>query len=300
MMMCGSVLPEPCPTSGGALTKTRSLHVGREFGHDIQCDRPIVDIETVNTPTSWREDDYRKADICCVGIIVNNHIVQIHREPRVNDVTQFKKETVSHMKRYPRVYSFNRDFEYHGLGGYLGIDCVLVEEIKPFKGRGWGKDKFFQELLNDDMIEAPMPKDPFGGDSSLVCRSWADGDIQSILDHNVVCLLKEHYILENRDRLYKKYSHKIDANGWYHVSLDNTSDLTSPISESQPQRKGATSWIPQNPNTRYANGNLSWWAGQARKGHVIEWEMDKNRYTGRVRLEGQILSRETARKKLMQ
>ncbi len=84
------------------------------------------------------------------------------------------------------------------------------------------------------------------------------------------------------------------------VSLGKKANSTSPTAESQPQRKGATSWISQNPNTRYANGNLSWWAEQARKGHVIEWEMDKNRYTGRVRLDGHILSREAARKSLMQ
>lgn len=196
--------------------KIRRLHVGREFGHVIQCDMPIVDIETTNITTSWRGEDYRKADICCVGIIVDNQIIQIHREPRLNDITQFKRETVSHMMRYPRVYSFNSDFEYHGLGGYFGVDCVSVEEIKPFKGKGWSKDKFFQELLDEGIIKAQMPRDPFGGDSSLVCRCWENGDVQSILDHNVVCLLKEHYILENRDRLHDKYSHRIDADGWYH------------------------------------------------------------------------------------
>jgi CRISPR/Cas system-associated exonuclease Cas4 (RecB family) len=84
------------------------------------------------------------------------------------------------------------------------------------------------------------------------------------------------------------------------VTLGKKANLTLSTAESQPQRRGATSWISQNPNTRYANGNLSWWAEQARKGHVIEWEMDKNRYTGRVRLDGHILPREAARKRLMQ
>jgi hypothetical protein len=35
------------------------------------------------------------------------------------------------------------------------------------------------------------------------------------LDHNVCCLLKEHYILEHHDHLYGKHSHRINEDGWY-------------------------------------------------------------------------------------
>jgi hypothetical protein len=59
-----------------------------------------------------------------------------------------------------------------------------------------------------------------------------------------------------------------------------------------------TKWIPQNPNKRYGNGRSSWWAEQARKGHLIEWELNERGYTGRVRVDGEILTKESARRKL--
>ncbi|MGD0549260.1 MAG: hypothetical protein ABSA81_01780 [Candidatus Bathyarchaeia archaeon] len=67
--------------------KTRLLHVERDFGHSIQCTRPIVDVEiteNIRTPTGWNE--YQKMDICCVGIIIGDQIFQIHRDPGANDV----------------------------------------------------------------------------------------------------------------------------------------------------------------------------------------------------------------------
>jgi hypothetical protein len=79
------------------------------------------------------------------------------------------------------------------------------------------------------------------------------------------------------------------------VPVGKRTDQTSPAATSQPQR---TSWIAQNANKRYPNGSLSWWAEQARKGHVIEWEMDESGYTGKVRLDGEIMLKEVARKKL--
>lgn len=197
--------------------KTRSRHVGRDFGHNIRCTRPIVDVEiteNIRKSTDWNE--YQKVDICCVGIIVGDQIVQIHRDPGADDVAEFKRETISHMQRHPRVHAFNKHFEYYGLRSFLGVDFIFVEEIQPFKGEGWTKEKFFGELVADGIVRAPMPADPLGGNGALVPQCWANGDIRSILDHNVCCLLKEHYILEHRDHLYGKHSHRIDADGWYH------------------------------------------------------------------------------------
>jgi hypothetical protein len=69
---------------------------------------------------------------------------------------------------------------------------------------------------------------------------------------------------------------------------------TSPVATSEK----ATKWIPQNPQKRQANGSLTWWAEKARRGHIIEWEFDEAGYTGRVRLDGEVLLKEHARQKL--
>ena len=57
--------------------------------------------------------------------------------------------------------------------------------------------------------------DPLDGDSQLVLKKWEEKDIGSILDHNVSCLLKEYYILEDKKYLYDKYKDKINERGWY-------------------------------------------------------------------------------------
>jgi hypothetical protein len=64
------------------------------------------------------------------------------------------------------------------------------------------------------------------------------------------------------------------------------------------QASAMTKWIPQNPEKRYENGKLSWWAEQVRRGHIIEWEFNEAGYTGRVRLDGEILLKEHARQRL--
>jgi hypothetical protein len=195
--------------------RTRFLHVHRDCGHEIECTRPIVDVEITDPTHGWDEYELRKMDICCVGIIVDDQIIQIHREPSVNDIAQFKRETISHIERYPLMHAFARDFEYHGLRGYLDLGSFEIAEIQPFKGKGWNKEKFFGELVTDGIVRTPMPIDPLDGNGALVPRCWANGDIRSILDHNVCCLLKEHYILEHRDHLYRKHSHRINDDGWY-------------------------------------------------------------------------------------
>jgi len=154
-------------------------------------------------------------DICCIGIIVGDTILQIFREPETNDVTQYKTTAVSYLNQYEKIYAFNRDFEYYGLRGYLNSDSICVEEIQPFKGKGWSKDKFFEVLVTDRRVTAQMPADPFHGNSALVIPSWAKGDIESILNHNVVCLVKEHYILQHRAYLLQKFSNSIVTGNWY-------------------------------------------------------------------------------------
>jgi len=179
----------------------------------------IIDIEITKTiRTQTGSIEYEKFDICCVGIIVDDKIIQIYREPGIDDTAQFKREAISHIGSRPSVHAFNKDFEYYGLRSCLGVDSVCVDEIRPFKGRGWTKDRFFEELVTDGIVKTRMPVDPFHGNSTLVFNSWVNGDIESILSNNVVCLLKEHYILENRDYLYNKHRHKINEEGWYEVS----------------------------------------------------------------------------------
>jgi hypothetical protein len=148
--------------------------------------------------------------------MAGDQITQIHREPNSTDISQYKARAVPYLNRHRTMYAFNREFEYFGLRAYLKLNSLRIEEIEPFKGRGWTKDRFFEELVGDRQVTEKMPPDPFHGKGALVMPNWAKGNIENILNHNVVCLLKEHYILSHREYLLRKYAHRVDAAGWYH------------------------------------------------------------------------------------
>lgn len=193
---------------------TRLLDLRHDLGLDIKCTDPIIDVETSNDISSqfgrWR---YEEADICCVGIIADDRIIQVYRG-RNDDVAEFKEKVVSLVSQYPSLFAFNQTMEHCSLSGYLGTVCAEVMEIKPFKG-AWTKDDFYEELVEDGLVDVALPSDPLGGNAALVPHCWVNDKLDKILDHNVVCLLKELLIFRNREYLYDKHSDNIDDDGWY-------------------------------------------------------------------------------------
>lgn len=184
----------------------------KKFKTKIFSKESIVDIEICNDISNGPGMDwsYSKSDIITVGLIYKDDVTIIQKEKK-----DTKKDFINAIKIIlPPLgfYAFNYKMEQEGLLGYTH-QMYNAEEIKPWKGRGWNKDKFFEEVKT---IIKPIDtiNDPLNGDSSLVQSRFEDGIYEDIILHNLNCLIKEAYILKFRPALIKKYKNKINSDGW--------------------------------------------------------------------------------------
>lgn len=196
------------------------IYSNKYFHQDLFLnDNCIVDNEISNDISpDW---DYTKGKPIVVGFLHKDKI-DIFLAEKENDkdfqqaVDEFIQKKVDDGVD---LYSFNRYMELGNYKGAWGIDNWQIKEIKPFKGRGWTKDKFFNELIARKQIPDVKVADVFGGDASLCIYYWEKyqdtGKIEfalKIVEHNINCLLKESVIQKNRD--FFRNTFKIDEKGW--------------------------------------------------------------------------------------
>lgn len=168
----------------------------------------IVDNEIAND-LSLVDWDYRQGDVICVGILMGSKIVQFLREPE-DDIKRFKQEVSDFLDGLGKTfYAFNFLMEKGNFQGFLD-KSYYVQEIKPFKGRGWTKNKFYEELVEDGIVKEVS--DPI--DSRDVMKCYQNGEYEKILEHNRACCIKEYHIFMNNERFLKKYGDRINEQGW--------------------------------------------------------------------------------------
>ena len=187
----------------------------REIKFANSSEVPIVDIEISNDiSTPEGEWEYQKSDIICYATLYGNKITILLREKEDN-INSYKEKLKEHLDSLPTFYAFNYRMEKGGFLGFLG-KSYFVEEIKPFKGRGWSKQKFYEELVKDKKINPQsVPKDPLEQDSGEVLPRYEKGDYESIINHNIVDVIKQYYIWKNKHYFLDKYKDKINSSGWY-------------------------------------------------------------------------------------
>lgn len=184
----------------------------KENGTNLNSKYVIVDNEISNDISTPKGDwNYELADITVVGVLYENKIIQIYND---GNPTMFREEIKLILSKLPQPFhALNKNMEHGNFLGFLD-EHYEIEEIKPFLGRGWSKNRFFTELIGMGLIQEPVPGDPFKGDSRLAIDEWKKGNIQAVLDHNTNCLYKEYHILMNKDAIIEKYKDKIDSRGW--------------------------------------------------------------------------------------
>jgi hypothetical protein len=187
----------------------------RKIKTHITAEVPIVDNEISNNIStengSW---EYEKGDIICCAIFYGNDVTIILRE-KEEDVDEYKKELKNLLDNFPTLYAFNYNFEKGTFKGFLD-KSYWIEEIKPWKGKGWSKQKFYEELIKDKKISSQdIPKDPLEGDSGEILNKYAENDYESIITHNIADVVKQYYIWKYKHYLLKKYEDNIDKNGWF-------------------------------------------------------------------------------------
>jgi hypothetical protein len=181
-------------------------------------DNCIIDNEISNDISkNWKYEDGRPI---VVGFLYQDQIDIFLAESE--DDKDFEEAVRGYIKKKVDdgvdLYSFNRHMEIGNFKGTWDFD-VEIKEIKPFKGRGWNKDRFWNELIARNQIPDVMVADVFDGDASL-CISYWQRYIESekieyalkIVEHNVNCLLKESVILKQKEFFRKNF--KLDERGW--------------------------------------------------------------------------------------
>ena len=197
----------------------RKLIKSTKYFHEklFSNDNVIVDNEIANDISSdW---DYEKGVPVVVGILHKDKIVIFIKENE--DDILFNKEvvfTLQQLAKKNKIYGFNYKFEQGNFKGQFGFDLDMAE-IKPFRAKGWNKDRFFDELLAKEVIPDCGITDIFDGDASLCPVNWIKyqqtGQFEymlNIVKHNMNCLLKESVILNHKDYFLENY--KINEKGW--------------------------------------------------------------------------------------
>lgn len=175
----------------------------------------IVDNEISNDISDKFDDwHYEKADIICCGILYHDDIIILFKEKGEN-LEEYKETLKANLMKFDCFFAFNRSMEYGNFKGFLG-KIYDVREIKPFKGKGWNKQKFFTELVFDGKVKIEdCPIDPMENDSGECIKAYANEEYQKIINHNVADLIKQALILNHTDYFKEKYKDRLDKNGWY-------------------------------------------------------------------------------------
>jgi hypothetical protein len=174
----------------------------------------IVDNEISNDISNEFGDwEYEKADIICCGILYEDEITIYFREK--GDNLEEYKDTIAHALRWhPNLFAFNRNMEYGNFKGFLN-ESFEIGEIKAFNGKGWSKQRFFMELINDGLVEKNIiPIDPLENDSKECLDCYSKGEYDKIINHNVADLVKQMILLNNKEYLLNKYKDSLDKNGF--------------------------------------------------------------------------------------
>lgn len=185
----------------------------KEFETKIISEEPIVDLEISNDlENSFNIESYLKSDIVTFGIINKNKIKIIQRE-KSDDIDKFKEEIKKELSNVSYFYAFNNSFEKYVLFGFMKEEYD-VKELKLWKGKGWNKDKFFEEISKIVEVEN-KPDDPLNGEGELVPKKYAENKYEEIILHNLNCLIKESYIKKYGSKLLEKYKDNVSDDGWF-------------------------------------------------------------------------------------
>jgi len=162
---------------------------------------------------------YENGKLSVVGFLFDNKIEIYVSE--TEDDKEFKIHLTKRLKDLSinnNLYSFNKYMEMGNFKGDLNID-IKINEIKPFNAKGWNKDRFFNELQEQNIIPRFKVYDPFESDAGLCVTFWEDylktkdtDKLKQIVIHNINCLIKESLILKHRSFFTENY--EINERNW--------------------------------------------------------------------------------------
>jgi hypothetical protein len=184
----------------------------RKFKSPVFSKEVIVDNEISNDISTPKGDwNYEQGDIICCGILKDDEIIVMLRE-KTDTIAHYQKYLKQNLSKIKTMYAFNNKMELGNFKGFLG-ESYKIDEIKPFMGRGWSKQKFFEELVKDKKTNMTF-SDPLENNSKKVLNCYKNEDYESIVNHNLADLVKQAIILQNKNYLINKYSDYLSEDGW--------------------------------------------------------------------------------------
>jgi len=171
----------------------RNVAVITEHKEDINSNfkGTIIDIETVGEFDNRYNDSRRYKDIQLVIFgFINRYALHIFCAEGMEAINELRERTEKIIDSLESpFYAFNSEFErsilFYELGKEIDFDGELQETHEP-------KAKAVREL------RIPNYGDPFYDKGYLCMIAWENGEFNSAIAHNRVCLLKERDILIKR------------------------------------------------------------------------------------------------------
>ena len=174
-------------------------------------DYAIIDVEIGNKmeKATW---DNKKAEITLVGFLLVKNGMPLNWMQFFKYNDDFAEYVGSFLESLriseTPLWALNADFEMDSLETLTGNRYVVHELRQNLKGSMSSKERLYEFLLAKGII--PMIEDVYKGDGSLAIEDYQAYKIdpqqiyvQRIAQHNLNCLLKEHYIKLHIDEILK-------------------------------------------------------------------------------------------------
>lgn len=186
------------------MTPIKSSNIYEKHQEEIETDfeGTIIDIETIGnfgTPSGFfpQGQDYLSRycnmKITTIGIL-SNDLLQIFIAKNEESMERFQKKVTKEMRGADSpTYAFNKSFEEGCFYWNSGHELVNLDyELQSKVGESKKAVVATLKINNFD--------DPFYDIGRKCVDAFEAGDLQSIIQHNRACLLKEHQILRKRGR----------------------------------------------------------------------------------------------------
>lgn len=183
----------------------------------FHCLHTIVDNEIANDLSpDW---EYTKAQLICTGFLHRDGVeIFVAESLDDNDFRIIVMDKLIALAQRGHLYSFNASMEHGNFVGAFDL-AIPVQEVKPFRAKGWTKDRFFKALIEDKVIPDVKIFDPLGGDGGKCITEWQNytddkdtNHLTRIAFHNLRCLLCESVITNYKNHFLKTYN--IDDGGF--------------------------------------------------------------------------------------
>lgn len=160
---------------------------------------------------------YKKGVLMAVGFLYSDRInVFVAEKDNDTDFLDMVCNFAGEMSAQYSLQSFNAEMAREVIRANIGMD-MIIKDMRPFKGKGWSLDKFYAELVGNNVIPDRGINDPIKEAECVEC--WQKFQehrkfeyLRPVTEHIIASLLKMSAVYKNRRWFLENY--RIDPEGW--------------------------------------------------------------------------------------